>query len=499
MLSDFHNPDILTCLANLSSDEVFTPPNIANEMLDSLPVEIWSNKNMTFLDPVSKSGVFLREITKRLLKGLENEIPNIEERLQHILKYQVFGIGITKLTSEISRRTLYCSKKANGEYSIVDFNDDEGNLRYFEREHIWADGEKCKYCGVNRKLYQRDKRLESYAYSFIHENKPSELFNMKFDVIIGNPPYQMNDGGGMGTSAKPIYDKFVETAKKLQPSYLCMIIPSRWFSGGKGLDSFRKSMLEDKRISNLVDFFDSSECFPGVDISGGVCYFLWKKNHDGRCEITNIQGSKRTTLNRDLLEKNSSTFIRFNDAVSIIKKVKEKNEKSFQKIVSFRNPFKIDAKTPLSEKQTKTANLKIYAYPDDGWISEGRLGNKPDVYKKYKVFISKAYGERGNFPYLVIAKPFIGKPNEVSSETYLSIGPLESEKEAQNVISYMNTRFFRFLVLQKKNTQNAPQSVFEFVPMQDFNEEWSDEKIYKKYSISSKEIEYIESLVRPRD
>ena len=240
MLSSFHNPDILTCLANLSSDEVFTPPNVANQMLDTLPTELWSDKTITFLDPVSKSGVFLREITKRLIKGLENDFPDIEERIQHILKNQVFGLGITGLTSEISRRTLYCSKKANGEYSIVDFGDEEGNLKYIDSHHFWADGIKCKYCGVNKKLYQRNKGLESYAYSFIHEDKPEELFNMKFDVIIGNPPYQMMDGGGTGKSAKPIYNLFVEQATKLKTQISMFHNPIKMVLRWQRFDSFRE-------------------------------------------------------------------------------------------------------------------------------------------------------------------------------------------------------------------------------------------------------------------
>ena len=286
MLSTFHNPDILSCLANLSSDEIFTPPNVANQILDTLPKDLWSDKTVTFLDPVSKSGVFLREITKRLLKGLESEIPDFEERLEHILRNQIFGIGITKLTSDISRRTLYLSKKANGKYSIVNFGDEKGNLRYFESQHSFPNRLKCKYCGADRKLYQRDKGLESYAYSFIHEDKPEELFKMKFDVIIGNPPYQLNDGGA-GSSAAPIYHKFIETAKKLQPRYLSFIVPARWYNGGKGLDEFRRDMLNDERISVLHDFQDTNDVFPGRNIRGGVCYFLWEREHSGKCEVIN--------------------------------------------------------------------------------------------------------------------------------------------------------------------------------------------------------------------
>lgn len=501
ILSNKYNPDVLTCLANLSNDEVFTPPQVVNRMLDMLPAELFRSKETKFLDPVSKSGVFLREIAKRLMKGLESQIPDIHERADHIFTKQLFGIAITELTALTSRRSVYCSKYANGQYSICrKFKDEDGNLRFKPIEHKFENG-KCKYCGASESVFGKKYRkdLESHAYEFIHTDKPEKIFgNMKFDVIIGNPPYQLNDGGGTGSSAIPIYNKFVEQAKKLNPRYLAMIIPSRWFSGGKGLDDFRDNMLSDKRLSCLVDYFDSTECFPGVDLSGGVCYFLWERDHDGDCKVINKMHGEESMMNRPLLENDNDTFVRFNSAVSIIRKIQTIDNSSITDIISARKPFGIDPKTKILKENT-TGYIKVYAYPDNGFISRQKVTQNEGWIDEYKVMIAKAYGERGDFPYLMLGKPFVAEKGSCCTETYLVIGPFKTKEICENVISYIRTKFFRFLVLQKKNTQNAAKGVYQFVPLQDFSHPWTDEMLYKKYGLTDEEIAFIESMIRPME
>ncbi len=491
-----YNPDVLNCLANLSNDEVFTPPDIVNQMLDLLPQELFSSPNTTFLDPASKSGVFLREIAKRLLKGLETQIPDLQERIDHIYKKQIFGIAITELTSLLSKRTLYCSKYPNSKYSVTKFESAEGNIRFRETKHEWKN-DRCVFCGANKANYDREETLESHAYEFIHTTNPKELWNMKFDVIIGNPPYQMSDGGA-GSSAKPIYHLFVEQAMKLQPRYLCMIIPARWYSGGKGLDEFRKNMLNDLSIRYLCDYFDGEDCFRGIDISGGICYFLWDRDNKGNCVVNSNKNSNSIIMERKLLEKETDVFIRFNEAVSIFRKVRSFKEESFINIVSSRKPFGISTNIKIQEKKSSNS-IKIYAYPKDGYINIEKVSTNKDSINKWKVLIAKAYGERGNFPYLVIGKPFIGEPYTCCSETYLLIGPYNNEIYCENIITYMKSRFFRLFVLLKKNTQNAAKGVYQFVPMQDFSEPWTDEKLYKKYGLNEEEIAFIESMIRPMD
>ena len=515
MIQTNYNPDVLSCLANLSNDEVFTPPNLVNQILDLLPKEIWKNKDAKFLDPVCKSGVFLREIAKRLMVGLDKQIPNKNKRINHIYKNQLFGIAITELTSLLSRRSVYCSKTANGKYSVCDnFNDVQGNIIFDKIKHSWhpstGSGGKCTFCGASQEVYDRGDTLETHAYQFIHTHKLEEIFNMKFDVIVGNPPYQLNDGGGTGSSAIPIYHKFIQQAKKLNPRYLTMIVPSRWFSGGRGLDEFRDEMLKDDRIREIHDFLNASDCFPGVEIKGGVCYFLWDRDNKGLCKTFTHNGNKKVSISeRPLLETNTETFVRYNEAISILRKVQSFKEESFANIISANDPFGFDIRENNSYKRVKTAFKKesfknSVAFYYNGWRAEGLGYIKKDIIQKnidwidrYKILIPKAWGV-GNMDKDWI-NPFITGPNSCCTETYLVIGPFPNKKNAEDVIAYTQTKFFHFLVSLIKNTQNAMKKVYQFVPLQNFNEPWSDKKLYKKYKLTHEEIEFIESMVRPME
>ena len=507
MAQNSYNPDVLNCIANLSNDEVFTPPELANKMLDLLPQELFRNPETTFLDPFTKSGVFLREIVKRLDRGLEDKIPDRQTRIDHILHRQVFGIACTELTSLLARRSVYCSKWANGKYSISRFDTPEGNILYRNIKHTWVGG-KCKYCGASQAVYDRGSEAEQYAYMFIHTDNPKEFFkNMKFDVIVGNPPYQLNVGIEKENYAIAIYNNFVEQIKKLRPRFMSVIIPARWYAGGRGLDEFRDEMLHDNRLRILHDYPESIDCFPGVEIQGGVCYFLWERDNGGLCKVyTHMKNVIQEGEPRPLLEENAESFIRYNQSVSILRKVQKKKEKTIDSYVSTQTPFGIITSYKGTPKKTSSTDLKMYisgnekeykggnSFAPTNMVTRGR-----EMVDWHKVYISKAYGGGMAFPHMVLGKPFYGEPGSICNQSYLVIGPFKNKIEAENAISYIKTKMFRFMVLQKKNAQDAMRGVYQFVPLQDFSHPWTDEMLYKKYGLTEEEIAFIESMIRPME
>ena len=492
-----YNPDVLSCLANLSNDEVFTPPEIVNEMLDLLPQELFHDPDSTFLDPACKTGVFLREIAKRLIKGLERQFPDLQERVDHIFHKQLFGIAITELTSLLSRRGVYCSKYPNGEFSVTKFKTAEGNIRYKRIPHTWKNG-KCVFCGASESEYSRGDELETHAYEFIHTHDLEKLFNMKFDVIISNPPYQLKTGGAQA-QAIPLYHRFVEQSMKLQPRFLVMITPSRWFTGGFGLDKFRDKMLNDKHIRELHDFYDAGDCFPGVEIKGGVSYFLWDREYIGNCNITtHIRDKIDSTSFRPLLEEGQDVFIRYNRAIPILRKVLALHETSISIYISSQRPFGLPTNFDDFAEEKSENGIKVYANKKIGYIPMNyNIPKNREMIKKWKIYTPKAIGS-GNAQEDIV-RPIIGEPNSICTETYVVFGTYNTREEAENVCTYIKTKFFHFLLTLHKNTQDALARVYSFIPVQDFSKPWTDEELYAKYNLNDEEIAFIESMIRPME
>lgn len=508
------NPDVLTCIANLSNDEVFTPPEFANRMLDTLAevwamanggADIWADSSVRFLDPCTKSGVFLREITSRLNKGLAAEIPDLQKRVDHILTRQVFGIGITHLTSLLARRSLYCSKHADGPHSIAKgFASDVGNVWFERMEHTWVNG-KCKFCGASQKTLDRGEGLESHAYALIHTNDIratiAELFggNMQFDVIIGNPPYQLDDGG-YGTSAAPIYQLFVEKSLELDPRYAVFVTPSRWMAGGKGLDKYRERMLSDRRMRNIVDCPKLYEGFPGVKIRGGISYFLWDREHNGPCDVQTIWDGQPTGPAVARYLDAYDILVRRNEAVPILQKVRAKQEPTLVSRISSRKPFGFATNFKSKPSRAGLKNpVKLFENQRVGWIERKYIAVNPDWIDEWKVLMTAVQGTSAAVETKFLSKPIIAEPGTACTETYLVAGHFDNEDDAANYAKYLRTRFVRFLVSLRKSTQHATRDVYSFVPDLPVNQEWTDTKLYKRYGLSRDEIAFIESQVAEHD
>lgn len=485
-------PDILDCLSNLSSDEVFTPPSIAGRMLDLLPGEVWINPDLKWLDPACKSGVFLREAAARLMRGLKNHFPDEAERREHIFKNMLYGIAITELTGHISRRSLYYSKDASGEHSVIPFKDSAGNILQRRSEHHYVD-RKCTICGSPDHLDAEGREgLENYAYSFIHEKG---IFEMKFDIIIGNPPYQL-ETDGYGAQATPIYQIFVEKALALKPRYASFIIPARWYAGGMGvLEEFRDHMINDRRIKELVDYPKLFEVFPGVEIKGGVCYFLWDRDYQGDCKVTTvIDGERVSSAVRDL-RQGGDVLIRSNEGVSILEKVRSKGEATLGGFVSAINPFNLP--TNFDEYETKPSDglVKLYMRGGQYWVDEAKITKNKPLIKKYKVLTPKAGDGHGRVPMKVTGEPIVAAKGSACTMTYIVAGSFDSKGEAENYANYLRSKFVRHLVSLRKTAQNVSSSVFEFVPKLDMAKAWTDEELYERYELTEDEIAHIESQI----
>lgn len=508
LFSNIYKPDVLSCLADLSNDEVFTSPELANQLLEMLPQELFRDPNTTFLDPACKSGVFLREIAKRLIAGLADKIPNLQERCDWIFQHQLYGIAITELTSLLSRRSVYCSKYPNSPFSITQFDSVDGNIKFHKIKHTWDKkdkGGKCIYCGTAEDGALNEitrEGLESHAYEFIHTLHPEEIFNMKFDVVISNVPYQL-DTNGAGKQAKPIYNLFIEQAKKLNPRYMTMIIPSRWFAGGMGLDKFRDDMMHDKRLRKIVDYTNAKDCFPGISVSGGVCYFLWDRDNPGDCQFTNITNGTKDTMTRSLDEL--PVLVRYNKAISIIHKVNAKNDGKLADIISSLMPFGLSTSYRGKAKKGSADDLTLQASDGVTYIKRTEISKGSEYVDKYKILVSKTSAEHAGEPgkdgtFRVIPTSMrVMRPGEVCTHSYFLVGCFDTEEEAQYALNYLKTRFVRFLMLLSMSGFGLSKLVFNFVPMQTFDRNWTDEMLYEKYDLTDVEIEFIKSMIKSYD
>lgn len=492
-------PDILEVISSLSSDEVPTPPKVANAVLDLLPTDVWTNPDLRWLDPGTKTGVFLREAAKRLMTGLQEAIPDEGERLKHILKNMMHGVAITELTALMSRRTLYCSKDASGPKSDVQMPTSAGNIWMERVEHEYVSG-KCRVCGASEAQMEGDNQ-ENHAYGFIHpagiETIAETWSNMKFDVIVGNPPYQMDSDGSNRTM--PLYNLFVDQAKALDPSFIAMIIPSRWMAGGLGLTNFRRDMLSDKRIRAIVDFPRAADVFPGVEIKGGVCYFLWDRDNAGDCMFTIVRDGVASEPAPRRLDE-FDVLVRDHRGLEILHKVLAHDEPSFIEIFSADKEFGMTSNYSGYHKTLGVGRIRLYANRGtrrvQGWIERNKITKSAHLIDKWKVLVPKAGSDGGQkLPDVVLGKPIVAPPPSVCTQTYL-FAYVDSEQEAKSAESYIRTRFVRFLISLRKISQDATRATYTWVPQQTWNREWTDAELYEKYGITEEEQAYIAEMVK---
>lgn len=500
-------PDILDVIAQLSSDEVPTPPSLARALLDLLPDEVWSKPDYKWLNPVSKSGAILRDVTRRLMDGLGEWEPNPQKRAEHILTNMIYGCAITQLTGEMTRRSVYVSRDASSTYSVVRFNEPAGHLPFVEADHdypVAKDGQakgSCRVCGAPPGL-ERGSARENYAYAFIHGAYPTEeMKDMQFDVVVGNPPYQLKTTGH-GAQASTIYHRFVMQAIALKPKYVAMIVPSRWFAGGFGLDEFRAAMIKDRRLQAVVDNPKLFDCFPGVEIKGGINYFLWDRDHDGDCEFsTRIDGTIVSTMTRDL-RGGDGVLIRDNRAVAIVEHVRKAFEAAaVEKICAPMKYFGVQMMTnyPGSATEPFQGAIPLIYNSHVGYSRPDQIPRNLDAVDRWKVLVPKASDGHGRETSYVLGEPIAVAPGSACTMSYLIAGMFDTREETENYAYYLTTKLVRFLVLQRKSTQDVSPDRFRFVPRLDMTRRWTDADLYAHFGLSEDQVAYVEGSIHPRE
>jgi len=537
--------DILALFEVLSSHEVFTPPRIAREMLNLLPHELWRNPSLRILDPCTKSGVFLREAFFKLFEGLSEagrhsapdgtvyDLNDKRQRVNHILKNMIFGIATSEITGYFARRTLYGVMDANTDKQIEVLNvfDKSENFR------AWSDDEKIAFLTRNRFNEYYDHRLfctseykgfeaegnifypvaevtqrvvengtfeiEDMYFPFVEAStKHPKILEMrdgqmKFDVIIGNPPYQLSDGGH-SRSATPIYQKFVEQAIEMKPGHVVMITPSRWFAGGRGLQAYRARMLEDRQVRTIVDFANTTDAFPGVDIAGGVSYFHWQRGTKGPCRIVNVSGTDRLEATRALSD--NPILVRDNRSVSIIDKVKQaSNHPRLNTRVRPSKPFGLRTNyepkksgvpcwfiQKVGRKFAKISDVKDTNQILDRWkllLPAAPIAGQTDFSKAVRFYMSSNIR--------------IAAPGEACTESWIVAGDFDTEREVESFKSYIFTRTARFLLLQAVVSQHVTRDNFIFVPdLIEYDRTFTDDYLLKLWGLSQSDWEHICSRIQ---
>ncbi|MGB3910856.1 MAG: Eco57I restriction-modification methylase domain-containing protein [Pseudolysinimonas sp.] len=509
-----HIPDVLETLAQLPNDEVYTHPKLVNAMLDILPEHVWSEPNYRWLDPATKSGVFLREVARRLMVGLAVWEPDGARRRDHILRHMIYGAAITQMSGEIARRSLYQTKNATGTEVkdpaladlVVRLDTPAGNVPFVPTEHaLDRAGKLCTVCRAPAALIRENR--ENFAYSFLHGTYPTkELADMRFDVIVGNPPYQIGTEGH-GKTASSIYQLFVERAIRMDPRYVVMITPSRWFAGGKGLDEYRDRMINDRRIRKLIDNPRIYDVFPQVKIRGGVSYFLWDREFDGDCEFsTRVDGVVRSSMMRDLRE-GDGVVIRDNRAMSIVRKVQAHGDpRRVEDVSSVTKPFGLTMRSnyPGSVPEPFEGAVPLIYATKVGYSRRDQIERNHDWIDRWKVLLPMVSSgdtptdDEGNIVDVVLGEPIALAPGSACTQTYFIPGMFDSRDETENFAHYLATKFVRFLVLQRKISQHVTPDRFRFVPMLDMERRWTDGDLYQRYGFSKEEIDYIEASIKPR-